>query len=123
MGCDIHLHVEFFMYGHWKLFGSPSVPRMYELFSLMAGVRRDRAGEKYSPMFKARGLPETMAWETKDDYLKWDADAHSASYLSAREFSKVVDLVPDPVLKAIVAAMKTLEWEDLKTRVVFWFDN
>lgn len=41
MGCDIHLHQEVKINGEWHHYRLAEMPRNYEVFEKMAGVRGD----------------------------------------------------------------------------------
>lgn len=78
MGCDIHLHQEI---GAWHHYRHRSVPRSYQLFAMMAGVRNR---DKLTPVAPVRGLPSDASVVTKFDYELWNDDAHNASWLLDR---------------------------------------
>lgn len=79
MGCDIHLHVEAKVNGHWEHYSNPDVQRNYELFAMMAGVRGDA-----TPIALPRGLPEDANRLTRLD-AEYHDDGHNHSWLSSEE--------------------------------------
>ena len=107
MGCDIHMHIEYFDTRHkqderewscadWfrlnKYYGKRGelkynyVPvwkeRCYDLFAILADVRNYNNIESISP---PRGLPLDVSKEVLKDYRDWGDNAHSASYLTLQE--------------------------------------
>lgn len=95
MGCDIHLHIELKINGNWENYSATSVPRNYQLFGLMAGVR-DRGIE---PISQPKGLPDDISLITKLHYDSYGAYSHSPSWLNENEIkilkeraSKEIDL-------------------------------
>ena len=102
MGCDIHMHVEY--YNNWShkwvigdyfalmpdsTLDDPQYSLMpiydarnYYLFSVLAGVR----GSAYNNQIDGpRGLPEDVSELVAEKHMIWGIDAHSASYLTLRE--------------------------------------
>lgn len=88
MGCDIHLHTEIKLDGVWHHYSSPNVPRNYVLFEAMAGVR---ACGEIAPVSDPKGLPDDMSEVTRRDAKYWEGDAHSHSWLGAKEVSALFD--------------------------------
>jgi len=103
MGCDIHCFAEKKVNGKWeklngfkgmyydpesdyfkherfKFSDEPYEGRNYNLFGFLAGVRTD-----IPPIAGPRGIPEDLSDEIKDEYDKWDNDAHSSSHLYLSE--------------------------------------
>lgn len=81
MGADISLHTEVKINGRWEHSHEIDVPRYYELFGKLAGVRG--GGEIASP----RGLPSDINPLTKW-YIEQQED-HSFSYLTGIELKKL----------------------------------
>lgn len=140
MGCDIHLHVELKIGDQWHHYNHPRVPRDYNLFGLMAGVRGEGP-----PVVTRRGLPEDISAVTRLEYAYERDDAHSASWLSSKEVAEVVRLYKK---RWLCDARKRIYWESKyfgylfgndysgywenpedrgpeidDFRFVFWFDN
>lgn len=86
MGCDIHLHIEIKIADKWLHYSAPSVARWYALFSKMAGVRGSE--ETLSP---PKGLPVDASEVTLFDFKLWEQDAHSISWLSAKEIERLYE--------------------------------
>lgn len=86
MGCDIHLHTEVKIRGEWFHYGVPDVARNYQVFAKMAGVRNSGDIE---PLALPRGMPHDTTLVTRLDFNFWGSDAHSASWLSAEEITKL----------------------------------
>ena len=124
MGCDIHVFVEYRSKkkesASWMAFGKKfHLPRDYEIFGLMAGVRGGIA------IYPPKGLPdkETLSFDFKNSYYLWiyedsergatesnaarwvaagyssyveedkavtDPDAHTPSWLTKMEFENVL---------------------------------
>ena len=91
MGCDIHMHVEIKQGGRWHLWAQCSMHRDYNLFSLLAGVRQEDDSPR--PIAEPRGLPADVSEVVKRHSDYWGEDGHSHSYLSAKEWVKVVEYV------------------------------
>ena len=101
MGCDIHLYVEKKVGTKWvclnpmtycpfadKLYEERTLDKIfrdrnYELFGWLAQVRCEQENS-----FEAKGFPFDSSQEVKKEYLDWDKDAHSASYLTLRELKE-----------------------------------
>jgi len=104
MGCDIHLYREVFRNGQWasadpwefdhdedddgKPVMSRTVPynqraytgRNYDLFGVIAGVRRE-----FDFSMPPRGLPLDVTAEVRDVSNQWEGDGHSHSFLFLHE--------------------------------------
>jgi hypothetical protein len=143
MGCDIHLHIEIKVAGHWHHYNHPGVPRNYELFSLMGGVRNPLPDQEgyIEPVASFRGIPDDVTFTTKLDYVHWGMDAHSASYLLTDEVIKVCKWLVKNEPKRFLAPSEYFCFlfgnrfnsfreyrseypkEIEEFRFVFWFDN
>lgn len=142
MGCDIHGWVEHYENGRWRAVNNcldyqgkddqgHAHDRNYERFGLLAGVRSSPANAP-----EPRGFPHDASPECREDYKKWEGDAHTPSYM--------------PLPAALQIFMDTesrrpngaAQWEDTRWtskfpgdyffnvpcpddtyRIVFWFDN
>lgn len=101
MGCDIHSHAERRVNGKWEkvynaftlddfakeYYGrekgdSPFDWRSYAMFGFLAGVRNYSCCE---PIVEPRGFPDDACAEVKEDYDAWSCDAHTPSFLTAKE--------------------------------------
>jgi len=80
MGTDIHLHLEIKVNGIWQHYAAPSVARDYQLFGILAGVRREELCA-----FPPKGIPEDCSVVTKLDYDLEGCDVHTPSWLSSDE--------------------------------------
>lgn len=87
MGCDIHGHFEVKINGNWEHYTIPPIKRNYAAFEKLAGVR----GSIDNAISPPKGLPDGLSLITKMDAEKWEADAHSHSWLSAEEFKGFYD--------------------------------
>lgn len=113
MGCDIHMHIEYFR-AHYKkdkkrwycadwfrlneYYGEEGEPkykqvplwddRSYNLFAILAGVRNYNNIE---PISEPRGLPLGITDEVLEDYKSWGEDAHSTSYFTLQELIDFVN--------------------------------
>ena len=65
MGCDIHTYLEYKEDERWDGIRHVRIPRNYGLFAVLAGVRAYNAEVE---MFRPRGVPDDISWETRDDY-------------------------------------------------------
>jgi len=85
MGCDIHAHLEQQNdTGDWLLVehADPFDCRSYGIFGFLADVRNYSA---VPPISEERGLPVDVSPDVRDDYLEWDTDAHTPSWLLVSE--------------------------------------
>lgn len=87
MGCDIHLHTEVKLNGKWEHYNCANVPRNYELFGHMAGVRRD----DIKPIAEPKGLPDDLSVITAMDAKHWGVDGHTHSWFDAKEIVELED--------------------------------
>jgi hypothetical protein len=83
VGADIHAFVEYKVDKEYFSLAEINFGRNYELFGLLAGVR---GGE---PLFDPKGSPTDMSWDYGSALRTYGEDAHSASFLTADEFSEV----------------------------------
>ena len=127
MGCDITLFLEYksLTTGHWMSSGGPyPLPRNYDIFALMAGVRSE--GRKI--LYEARGMPSDLSTPVRIAYEKdsgFDI-THSPSWLCCGEFGLVIDSYKGDKAdileyEALLAAMSAFEGCGGKARIVFWF--
>ena len=101
MSCDIHAHAEVKINGRWHHWNHPRINRDYALFGTMAGVRYPER-QKYP----VRGLPRNATAITKFDYKHWGRDAHSVSWLKAKEVNELIKWYQDTY-------QKSFEYEEL----------
>ena len=133
MGCDIHVHTEMKINGRWCNYGTPDVPRSYNLFTKMAGVR-DRG--IVEPISLPRGIPDDASDITKLMYSWWEVDAHSASWLSLSEMEELkqwlLTSAREPQYFSCYFGEILSHYHDMQVevtyviedvRMVFWFDN
>lgn len=141
MGCDVHVYVEVKINGQWCSYAHPNVDRDYELFGVLAGVRRDGP-----PIVEPRGVPDDLGEVARMKYESWGYDAHTPSWFGPDEMLKLsvwwvenghlgrthlmgiedswkCYLFGEPLTPAglLEAAQRHQGLEDF--RVVFWFDN
>jgi hypothetical protein len=134
MGTDIHAFVEIkeSNYGNdWHGIDLGfSLGRCYPLFYAMAGVR----AENNQPQILPKGMPKNISQSTNLSFVKMAEDAHSASWLTLKEYIKALTL-SDKILSkenenyktpdcynAIVDIMNAFTILKFKVRLVFWFD-
>lgn len=94
MGCDIHLHIEIKVDGQWHHYNHPQIPRNYWLFAKMANVRNYDTFTcgLIEPISQPKGFPDDATFTTKFDYEeRWGDDAHSASWLNAKEIQTLAE--------------------------------
>lgn len=92
MGCDIHTVAERkTATGYEAVEGikfvegpSPFDWRSYGMFGFLADVRNYSA---VPPIAEKRGFPDDASAFARDDFDRWDTDAHSASWLSVEELA------------------------------------
>lgn len=97
MGCDIHIFTEVKKENNWELFKedfftdsynsdnkekSPFKWRSYGVFAFLADVRNYSAIKGFKCKFE---LPEDCSQEVLKEYEYWEIDAHSCSWLTAKE--------------------------------------
>lgn len=87
MGCDIHAHIEIRYNGKWEHYAIPHIKRRYELFGIMAGVRRD----DITPIVQPKGVPHNMSTVTRLYYEHMGPDAHTASWFNEEEIDLLID--------------------------------
>jgi hypothetical protein len=138
MGCDIHLHTEIKINGTWHHYTEPRVPRCYELFGLMAGVRGDN-----DPIVAPKGFPDDSSEVSRLMFERDGPDAHTPSWIDAVEIKKLykeIEKLPVKIYKYginweifgyctgngwdawVDYPNERAKWiEDI--RWVFWFDN
>ncbi len=106
MGCDIHLYKEKKVNGVWVTaddgwedkygegldlpFDANNIGRDYNLFGLLANVRRDCVIS-----FKPRGIPFNACDNVRNASDQYDTDGHSHSYLTLNELKEVWEVLPD----------------------------
>lgn len=88
MGCNIDFHVELKIDGRWQHYKNPEVPRNYQLFAKMAGVRSHENNE-FDPISEPKGLPEKISEILTFCVEYAGSDGHSHSWLQGQE---IVDL-------------------------------
>ena len=133
MGCDIHLHIEIKIDGNWEHYAYPHIARSYVLFGVLAGVRGDS-----KPIVAPKGFPVDASVVTKLDYAHWGSDAHTPSWLNAKEVGRLRRWFDDETTTAVSLEYNILsntylfgnafDVADLPStvedfRFVFWFDN
>ncbi len=102
------------------------VGRDYDLFGLLAGVRREVEGG-----FEPKGLPDDVCPEVKADYESWGSGAFTPSWLTLKELKeKSMELllldncddrwIRDSLSDLINQMIPDMPAEDV--RIVFWFD-
>lgn len=129
MGCDIHAHSEVKLCGQWHHMDTLNIPRDYNLFCRMAGVRGGYPSSP-EPIAKPRGIPEDITFITQLSYERWGNDGHSHSWLSGAEVAELTkdfgwifgSLFGDGWSIFTEYPEDKPEWVE-DARLVFWFDN
>jgi hypothetical protein len=95
MGCDIHAHFEVKINGEWIHYSEPRIDRSYTLFAKIANVRNCSKSEKgyIEPITNNKGLPCNISIITKIHYKHWESDAHSTTWLDAKEIKEMMDYI------------------------------
>lgn len=92
MGCDIHAMIERRTvpypdsspgYVRWANAGEPDVDRNYQVFAVLAGVRAER--DDWPKISAPRGIPSDACGAMASWHSEWEADAHSASWVTLAE--------------------------------------
>ena len=122
MGCDIHVKIENEEHGTWwTMLDDLAMPRDYELFGYLAGVRCQR----YPYLGPPRGLPGNSEedWALNKYY---GTDGHSHSWRTFKEF---IEADPEFV-KTQKKSLWFRVWKIIadsvghdKCRLVFFFDS
>lgn len=86
MGCDIHSHIEIKIGGVWHHYSCPPLPRSYQLFERICGVR----GEAENAIAPPRGLPDDLSIVTKVCRVYDGCDAHSETWLDQMELCALI---------------------------------
>lgn len=137
MGCDIHLYVEVYdekqqkwiSADQWKKDedGYVSVEngyfdgRSYNTFAILANVRNGRGfagidtGNGFNPISSPKGIPYDVSPEVSAKYEDWGGDAHSASYLSAKELLDY-DWTQETSLRGQVEMKEYRNWSEFGKR-------
>ena len=160
MGCDIHAYREHKINGRWfssdnwhedasayeedsskdlhmaVTWNNHTGSRNYAAFGLLASVRTE-----YDYSIEAKGMPDDVSHLVNGDYLRWDVDAHTPSYITKLEIIELrirLKLVVQPPTedshsqdRYLDSLLKSLDdingWiympEESEQRIVFWFDN
>jgi len=134
MGCDIHFYIEENYEPNWYEIMEINIPRNYQLFACLAGVRNSWGIE---PMILPRGLPDDLSKEMLKIHL--DSDAHTESWMTLKELADIdrsaMDIECPTCHKKhsktyrellpiwFVKLIEFLESYPGDLRVVFWFDN
>lgn len=160
MGADIHSYVErydedqnewvqlrgfqssYYKKGDWYFGGieyscSDELinSRNYDLFSLLANVRN--YGDKIKPIKPCEyAVPDDVSTDILECYFGWGADAHSASWYTAKELNDYLNdydnvLYLDKIglsknwlfLNGLPQMNERSKKDGSDVRLVFWFDN
>jgi hypothetical protein len=143
MGCDIHCFAEVKQKDRWVMVQDYFTPdsyskeylhkdkvtncfdwRSYFMFGLLAGVRRNDV----EPISEPKGLPLDISDEVNDEYLGWEDNVHSMSYLTLEElnnfdYSKYSDEYLSNLFFTHLYELNELKETYSDVRIVFWFDN
>lgn len=114
MGCDIHMHIEYFdthykedkkgkltpikkwRCADWfrlnKYYGKKGEPKYKQVplwddrdYNLFAILASVRNYNDIEPISEPRGIPHDISYEVLKELTKWGEDAHSISYLTLQE--------------------------------------
>ena len=106
--------------------------RSYSMYGFLAGVRNYSCCD---PIAEPRGIPDDTTDEVREDYEGWGSDAHTPSFLTAKEllefnYDKPVFKGSEETYRDNLSGMFFIHLEDLAklgnpedVRIVFWFDN
>lgn len=87
MGCDIHIYAE--KKGddgkYHNLPGDLEFNANYGVFGFLAGVRNYSA---VTPISEPRGIPDDASETVKEEFIDWEGDAHSESWLAVSELTE-----------------------------------
>lgn len=113
MGCSIHFHTEVKVNGRWEHFSNPEFPQSYEMFSLMAGVRK-RENEMWIP-FKLHSncsVPHDLNVITRKSLLE-DSDIHSVCHYRAIEIKEFYEYIEENKILIYSRVSRTIDSLDL----------
>lgn len=133
LGCDINLCIEYKRPSttSWICLGNTvfDLPRNYQMFALMAGVRANKGLSQYP----AKGVPETLSYFIALQVFE-DADAnfkvlkafyHHYSWLTVEEFRCCINAYKNEKsildYEAVLATVEFLSIKGCESRIVFWF--
>lgn len=103
MGTNIVIYLELFRDGKWvcKPYPMFNPEQDYDLFSVLAGVRRSGPRKRVDPLVTNRGLPHDLSDSVKYDWLEWGDAMHDENYLTLAELRegakkiRVSNITPD----------------------------
>ena len=142
MGCDIHMYVEykskvsnkwesgdFYKVNPYK--GQEDEPdysvielhgdRNYELFSTLAGVRD--YSEKVIPVAEPKGIPEDVCEFVKAEFIKWDSDAHTPSWLTLKEIRDYQANNPKMFLSGLLSPSQINDLDNNGITPQYWYQG
>jgi len=128
MGCDIHAKIQYcYQDGNdwFDLCDGLDIPRCYELFSYLAGVRQCQG---IIPIYEPRGLPPGEEdWQLSKIYGR---DGHSHSYCTFKEFMEGQDanwILENELIGYTlwfnIFKLTARYYGEENCRLVFFFDN
>jgi hypothetical protein len=136
MGCDIHLFIELKIDDRWEFYAHPDINRWYDFFGILAGVR-----SLEEPLVPPRGIPNDLSGTVKLYWKRWEADGHTPSWITTKEFPKLQKWLQQYKLSLEETIFNGVyffdysffEWKEVvqtqgftnltDIRFVFWFDN
>lgn len=131
MACDIHAYIEVKIAGRWVCHSQPKMPRSYDLFSKIAGIRGG-----HDPIVPPRGFPADASEITRIEYEYDGNDAHTPGWLTGAEMRAIDEWYAGegpryvPVFGYVTGNPPWGVPEEegypaayQEARLVFWFDN
>ena len=142
MGCDIHLYterkllddnrwicVDHFIYNPYYDGKNPDEKELspveiydgrdYTMFTALAGVRNDNMTPIISP---PRGLPTDVSDVVRSLYDWWSDDAHSASWLTAKELFKYDATHPYTKHSGLMSGDDAKNFDEFGTHPTSWWE-
>jgi len=122
MGCDIHASIEAKLIEDRDFIMCVArdikIDRWYELFNVLAGVRGDG-----NALFEIRRKPNIVSDEVREEFDKWEGDAHTYSWITFRELKKTLPVKYRKEPFYIIMEAYSQKYGFNNVRIVFFFDN
>lgn len=112
MGADIHARIYQKEFGYWYKKASFKLPRNYDIFGALAGVR-----SYIDPVVPPRGLPSFMP-----EYDLPDEWSHTHTHLSPDEYDEALSMF-EYVPNEYTAMSMVASYLGGEVRIVLWFDS
>ena len=140
MGSEIVLFLEVKENGKWKFISEQDLPRAYNMFAILSGVRKYIDVE---PITTRTNIPDDASKFVKKEAERWDIFysfvitqkmieeydwkkevADPREWQNKKDLYKLTEMIPDK-FKKLFERMKKLskEYGNENVRIVFWYDS